>query len=213
MILILDLDDTIFETKSMDMSVFDPAKALLEQYTLKKFGKEVSNQIIEEIKCFPFDVVADKYQFPDEIRKQFYDTIQTLNYSLSIKPFNDYSALKKLNHEMYLVTTGITQLQKAKIEALQISSDFKSILIDDPFDANRKKKRGLFQEILGTASPNDFWVIGDNPDSELKAGKYLKMNTVQRIKENQEVSHFSDYSIETFDELERVFKSVYYPKD
>lgn len=100
----------------------------------------------------------------------------------------------------------MTNLQKAKIEALGISSDFKDIFVDDPFDSNRKQKIGLFQEISKTKVPNQYWVIGDNPESELKSGKSLGMNTIQRITEEQKVSVYSYYSIRTFNELEGILK-------
>lgn len=209
MILILDLDGTIFETKSMDMSIFDPARKIIEEFSIRTLGGEISNEIIEELKSYPFDIVANKYQFPNQLRQQFYKVIQGIDYDLAIKPYADYSALKQLNLEMYLVTTGISKLQKAKIEALKIASDFNDVFIDDPFEPRRKHKLGLFQEISESKDPSQFWVIGDNPDSELKAGKDLGMNTVQRINQNQDRSKLSDYSIISFNELEEILlKSV-----
>lgn len=206
MILILDLDDTIFETRSMDMTVFDPAKRVVEEFALGHFGNQVSTKIIEEIKSIPFDIVANKYEFPDEVRSRFYTTIQNIDYQLSIDTYEDYSALKRLGHEMYLVTTGMTNLQLAKIEALGIASDFVGVFVDDPFAMHRREKIGFFREILGQREPDRFWVIGDNPESELKAGRKLGMNTIQRLNGRHDPSDHTDYTIQSFYELEKIIK-------
>lgn len=202
--LILDLDDTIFRTKSMDMAVFDPARQLIEDFALEEYGSEVSNEIIEEMKKSPFDVVANKYQFPDNLSLQFYEVIQSLDYDLSIEPFEDYDALRRLNVPMYLVTTGMPKLQKAKVAALDIANDFVDIFIDNPFNLQRKYKAGIFRDILEHHESTQLWVVGDNPNSELKAGKDLGMNTIQRIGVNGEKSVFSDYVIHTFHEIEAI---------
>lgn len=204
MLLILDLDDTIFETKSMDMSLFDPARRVVEEFTLKQYGAEETQQIVNEIKESPFDTVADKYNIPEHIQSRFYLSIQSIAYNLNIKVYDDYRVLRQLTCVKYLVTTGITNLQKAKIDALRIAPDFQEIFIDDPFDKNRKFKKGIFQQIITGIDPKQVWVIGDNPNSELKAGKELGLNTVQRLHENIEKSAHADHVIQTFDELKNI---------
>jgi FMN phosphatase YigB (HAD superfamily) len=52
--------------------------------------------------------------------------------------------------------------------------------------------------------PEEFWIIGDNPDSEILAGSKLGMKTIQRKTRECEVSMQADYVIESFVELERI---------
>ena len=176
----------------------------MEEFTITLYGEEESQQIVYEIKESPFDTVANMYYITEQVRSRFYLSIQSIAYNLDIKVYEDYRVLRKLTCLKYLVTTGITNLQKAKIDALQIAPDFQEIFIDDPFDKNRKFKKGIFEQIITGIDPKQVWIIGDNPNSELKTGKELGLNTVQRLHENIEKSVYADYVIQTFDELKNI---------
>ena len=49
--------------------------------------------------------------------------------------------------------------------------------------------------------PQNTYVIGDNPNSELKAGFELEINTIQVSKFGQEKSEYSNNIISDFSEL------------
>lgn len=206
MILILDLDDTIFPAQTLDYSIFENAKNIIERFTLETYGYVESAKIIEEVKLIPFDIVARKHNFPEEIIDQFQKEIDSIDYQLDIRVFEDYHHLKNLNVEKYLVTAGFSRLQQAKINALNIASDFKEIFIDDPFDPNRKFKQQFFEHIQKSTHlpPDKIWVIGDNPVMELKAGKALDLNTVQRMNEFSEPSEYADHYIHSFEDLHAI---------
>lgn len=200
--LILDLDDTIFETKSIPAKTFEPALVIIKDYYLQKENINLK-QLIEDLWINPIDVVFEKYQTPQSIQNAFFKKLQTLEYNLDIKTFEDYHLLKNLGRKKVLVTTGYQKLQWAKINGLGIETDFEKIYIDDPLDSNRKYKLGIFREVqeLYKIPANDFWVIGDNPDNELAAGKKLGMKTIQRLKKGKEKSSEADFAIKSFDEL------------
>lgn len=203
MILILDLDDTIFPATSLDYSIFDKARSIVEGYTIDTFGPTESARIIEEVKLIPFDILARKYEFPEEIIRSFLKEINSIDYQLDINVFEDYHYLKNLNVEKYLVTAGFSRLQKAKIDALKIEPDFRQVFIDDPFDPNRQFKQQFFEHILDTTKmpPENTWVIGDNPSMELKAGKTLNLNTIQRLNPHNQRSEYADHTIFSFEDL------------
>ena len=72
----------------------------------------------------------------------------------------------------------------AKIESLGISGDFKEIIIDDPTVEAGGKLR-IFKSILeryGYQS-EELLVIGDNAESEIKAGRSLGMHILLRRKQ------------------------------
>ena len=96
-------------------------------------------------------------------------------------PFKDYASVKEMDCRKFLVTTGITKLQQAKITALFNDEDFDEIIIDDPYKENRLGKKNIFSDIAYryNLKPSQIWIIGDNPDSEIAAGNALGMNTVQ----------------------------------
>ncbi len=201
--LLLDLDDTLFETATIDARVFDPAKKIIEDYALPLFGAEKFAQMVTQLKQLPFDVVAKHYQFPTTLSEQFYHTIESISYAFNIAPFPDYPALQQLPHPKILVTTGFPKVQQAKIDALQIASDFEAIYIDNPFDPQRKFKRGIFSAILSSyhLAPQQVWAIGDNPASELQAARALGINTIQRKTSHHLPWDEADGFIHSFEEL------------
>ena len=206
--LILDLDDTIFKTNSMKAEIFEPAVLLIQGYFEKEYGEEKASEVIEELWKFPFDSIAQKYHIPQNIQIDFFKTLDEIDYQLNISTFEDYPQLKQLKKRKILVTTGFKKLQQAKIKALKIEGDFEAIFIDDPREKDRAFKKGIFEKILAKEKlqPEEVWVIGDNPDSELKAGKALGMNTIQRLKRKDSKAKNADYTIETFKELEMIIK-------
>lgn len=207
--IILDLDDTIFETMSMNPRLFDSAISLIENHYKQNYSYSKSKEIIAELWSFPIDVVFSKYNTKKTLVAEFYKKIGEIDYrELKIKTYKDYKAIKKIKKKKILVTTGLKELQLAKIKALNIENDFEEIFIDDPRLIPRRHKVDIFKQILLDAEvkPEKIWVIGDNPESEIKAGKKLGMNTIQRKSKSKESSDFADYKIESFEELEKIIK-------
>lgn len=205
--LILDLDDTIFETKSMDPKLFDPAISLVKDYYTKQDQEVKLTEIISSLWRNPVDYVFQKYNAPEDLVTEFYNRIGSIDYdSMQIKPFEDYIELDKLHFSKILVTTGLEELQRAKIRALKITDDFTSIHVDDPRLKPRNTKQEIFKNILYESSlePEQIWVIGDNPESEIIAGKQLGMNTIQRRSKSKSESEYTDHYIDSFHELENI---------
>lgn len=145
-------------------------------------------EIISDLWSKPIDEVFSTHKIPKEIASIYYQEIAALLF-------------RKI-----LVTTGLRELQMAKINALGIESDFEMIYIDDPREKPRRHKINIFNEILNETQqrPQEIWVIGDNPESEMKAGKALNMNTIQRKSSSKKSSQYSDYEIDSFEELKEI---------
>ena len=205
--LIFDLDDTLFPTRSMDASIFEPVIESLKRHYRLNRSESSSEAVISELWSNPIDTVFSKYETPPSVIAQFYNGLAQIDYNvLSIQPFADYQVLSKISRRKILVTTGLKELQSGKIEALGIGSDFESIHIDDPRAEPRKYKLDIFQHVLkvNNITPQEVWVIGDNPNSELKAGKQLGMNTIQRLSPSKTPSGYADFHINTFEELKAI---------
>lgn len=207
--LILDLDDTIFKTKSINPKVFEAAFSIIKDY-YKTSHLDIDIQLlISDLWREPIDHVFSKYSTPKAIIAEFYTEIEHIDFEqLDIKPFDDYRILQSLTIDKILVTTGLNGLQTAKIKALGIGSDFSNIFIDDPRQTPRQHKIDIFSQILKRSKkqPKDIWVIGDNPASEIKAGNTLGMTTIQRTSNSRVPSEFSDYIIDSFDELKDIIR-------
>lgn len=206
--LILDLDNTIFETNSISPELFNPIFEIIQSFYNSNGETEKATKIIAELWTTPMDSVFEKYTTPKVIQDQAYDKLNDLDFKLQIETYADYDVLNKFNHQKILVTTGFEKLQKAKIQSLKIESDFNKIFIDDPLSKARKYKLGIFKKILEQSQleANEIWVIGDSVENEIKAGKKLGMNTIQRLKKGTEKSKYSDFGIETFHELIEILK-------
>lgn len=171
--LILDLDDTIFPTASIDSIIVKPFFDSLEEHN-DVLGPEAMAGAKADLWRKPFYVVASEYGFSGKMIQRSLEVLNKLDFELNIRPYVDYHELKGLKQDKFLVTTGFTKLQKAKIEGLGIGRDFKEILIDDPSILPGGKVR-VFQLIMEKYGylPEELLVIGDNPDSEIQAAKIL----------------------------------------
>ncbi len=206
--LILDLDNTIFETKSIKPELFMPVLDVIEEYYHSINEYTLGKQLFQEFWSIPMDKVFAKYKTPKKIRDQAFQKFNEIKFHLEINTYDDYDILKSIQKEKILVTTGYEKLQFAKIKALNIKQDFKEILIDNPDSINRKFKYGIFKKILEKENlkPEEVWVIGDSVDNEIKAGKELGMNTIQRLNNGDQKSSLSDFAISTFHELKNIIK-------
>lgn len=202
-LLIFDLDDTLFETKSIGKKAVKPIFDQFEPLLIDKFGTALTAQIIPELWKYPFDFVSQKYNFDNHQNAEFARLVNTHEYELNIQTFDDFSVIENLPQEKILVTTGFSKLQHAKIHSLGIKEQFPEIYIDDILSPKRIFKKGIFQKILleRKLDPKLVYIIGDNPNSELKAGFELGLQTVQVSKFGQERSIFAKYCISDFGEL------------
>ena len=204
--LIVDLDDTLYETKSMNHDVFIPAIAIMKAASRSQ-NEDDLRTLEHDLWRLPINDVFEKYNTADEVKKEFYKSISSIRSSeLNISAYKDYSSLRSIPMNKVIVTTGILELQMAKIEALNIKNDFENIYVDDPRLIPRFSKLKIFTEILKTnrLSPDQCWVIGDNPDSEIFAGAALGMNTIQRITSEKRISVQAHFTIQNFSSLPNI---------
>ena len=200
--IILDLDDTIFLTKSMDAKMFDPFFNHLILSLKNNFDQKTIDNISSDLWQRPFDVVLKKYNIPVETIANSIELLENLELDLKISKYSDYSFIKNLNVRKFLVTTGLTTLQLAKIKALGIGNDFDKIIINDSLK-ELKTKRDIFYELKSEYNliAENTYVIGDNSESEIKAGNELNFTTIQILRENVIKGNNSLYYINSFSEL------------
>lgn len=204
--LIVDLDDTIFETNSIDLSVFRAPIELINRFALSINKPALSTHMLTDLQSVSFDLVAKKYNFPQKLEREFIQSIHSINVDLKIKPFPDYPFLKRLNCTKILVTTGFKELQNLKIKSLGIENDFEEIFIDDPTAKYRIFKKGIFASIINKYNlrPSETWVIGDNPASELQAAASMGLQCIQRLNPKFKKSNTASHYISSFEELKEI---------
>lgn len=196
--IIYDLDNTIYPVHTIGDKLFDPMfKLITENGEHHNIG-----DIKDDMMRMPFQVVANKHHFNDALTKSGLQLLQELTYDGEIKTFEDYPEIKNLPAKRYLVTTGFLNLQYSKIKGMGIENDFAEIHVVDPTTSARSKK-DVFADIIerhGYAIP-EVLVVGDDPESEIKAAHALGIDTVLYDKYNRYTSHAANYKIANFKEL------------
>jgi FMN phosphatase YigB (HAD superfamily) len=203
--IILDLDNTIFATRSMDSAIFEPFFTDLRARLSSFFDDHIINMIHDELWEKPFDVVIKKFNIPEKVFLASWAVLDKDDFDLDISTYGDYGFLRSVAIPMFLVTTGPEALQAAKVEALGIKGDFIKIVINDKF-REKKTKADIFLELVHefSLSPQDTFVIGDNPDSKIEAGNSLDMVTVQILRADVLKGNNAKHYINTFDELKDI---------
>lgn len=212
-LLILDLDDTLFETKTIEQHHVAPAIDAFISHASDYFDSNQIDSILEDLWKLPFDTVSSKYAFSNSLNHLFISKINSLEYKLDIQPFEDVHFVREIKASKILVTTGFQKLQHAKINALGFDNSFKEIHIDAIDDPNRKYKKGIFEELLNHHEylNKRILVLGDNPLSELKAGRELGLSTIQVAKLDQPKSEYADHYITHFSELSQLIDASVRP--
>lgn len=174
--LIFDLDNTIYPVHSIGEALFAPL------FTLLANSGEILGQadaVKDAIQRKPFQLVAAEFGFSDALTQKGIQLLQHLSYKGHIEPFPDFQWIQNLPQPKFLVTTGFTKLQESKIDGMHLQDYFVEIHIVDPMLDDRTKKH-VFSDILTryTLDPDDVLVIGDDPDSEIKAAQSLGIPTI-----------------------------------
>jgi len=178
--LILDLDNTIYPVSSIADDLFRELFRVLDQYSgsINTDDADRINQIKEEMTRRPFHHIADDYGLSEELRSRMTETLKHMSYDLPMKPYEDYQYIRSMPLDKFLVTTGFVKLQLSKVKMLGIENDFKNIHIVDP-EVSGATKKDIFIKIMEehAYNPEELLVIGDDPQSEIKAAKELGVDT------------------------------------
>ena len=204
--LILDLDDTIFQTRSMNPKIFEPFFEHLVSKLKPDFNSQTIDAIVNDLWQNTWDKVIHTYNIPIASIMDSVKLLENLELNLTILPYPDYSFIKNFNGRKFLVTTSLTSLQESKIKALKIENDFEKIIINDTFK-EKKTKFDIFKELIAEFNLNteSTYVIGDNAASEIEAGNQLNMITIQILREGVVMGNNARYHIKSFDELPEIF--------
>ena len=174
--LILDLDNTIYPVSSIAENLFEQFFEMLDKDP--DVDSSVIHQAKSEITRRPFQQVADDFNFSQSFKDKGIELLNIITYNGPMQPYTDYRYIKEITIDKFLVTTGFTKLQNSKITKLGIANDFKEIHIVDP-EISPKTKKDIFQNLMDKYGyqPADILVIGDDPESEIKAAKALGIDT------------------------------------
>ncbi len=201
--LIFDLDNTIYPVSSISENLFDQLFTLMTE-NQGEMDLESLLAAKEELTRKPYHLVADKYNFSEDLKNRGIDLLKNMAYEKPMQPFEEYFHIKYIPIKKYLVTTGFTKLQLSKVKMLGIENDFMEIHIVDP-EISEQTKKDVFASIMERHNylPEEVLVIGDDPESEIKAAIELGIDTFLFDPENKHpdvlVNVRSAYLKEVFD--------------
>lgn len=178
--LIFDLDNTIYPVSSIADNLFVTLFKVLDnnEAIINHEDIDTISKIKTEMTRKPFQAIADKYGLNNDIRQQMIQALSNMSYDLPMQPFEDYKYLRDIPLNKFLVTSGFAKLQYSKIKQLDIEHDFKEIFVVDLETSNQTKKE-TFKKIMKKYGyqPEELLIIGDDPESEIKAALELGIDT------------------------------------
>jgi len=205
--IIFDLDETILPASAVPDDAFEPLLDAIRTANKGHLTDKKLDQAFSEIKYLAIDVLSEKYGFNKAMDAAAKKILSITDFSFQLEPYEDYNIIKKIPGIKVLVTSGVVNLQQAKLDALQIEDDFDEVIIDDLYAVNRPGKKEIFSGIAKKyhLKPDQVWIVGDNPTSEINAGNELGMTTVLRINgEETKIEGEPTFTISSFDELKKI---------
>jgi len=202
--IIYDFDNTMYSVKSIGEELFSSLFDLIES---TGEHNQNMNDIRKDLMGEPFQVVAEKYRFSDELKQQCTQLLRTLTYKGEIRPFEDYEEIMRIPGDRYLVTTGFSGLQWSKIRRMGIEGDFHEIHVVDP-DTSIRTKKDVFADIIQRKGypVSAVLVVGDDPDSEIGAAKELGIDTALIDKDDQHSDKEATFRVDNFVALKEKLK-------
>ncbi|MBD1395373.1 HAD family hydrolase [Mucilaginibacter glaciei] len=176
-VLILDLDNTIYPVSSIASDVFDSIFELIDN-ELGANDQQAAAQAKHELTRRPYQQVAEEHGFSDELKTKGIELLRNLSYDKPMQWYPEYEVIRAINIDKYLVTKGFKKLQNSKFKMLGIESDFKKCIVVDPEESPLNKK-DIFAQIIADNgyAVEEVLVVGDDPESEIKAAQELGIDT------------------------------------
>ena len=180
---IFDLYNCLCDARAVG-GLFEPAFAAIREANRGTLSEDALRRALNECWFTAFDLVAQRYGFSAAMQEAGTRAFAAMEVQGPLQGYDDLPLVRMLPLRRYLVTCGFTQLQRSKIAALAIGAWFEDVCIDAIDDAGHTGKQTIFERIQRHEGcrPEEVMVIGDNPLSELAAGRRLGMVTVQTLR-------------------------------
>jgi FMN phosphatase YigB (HAD superfamily) len=207
-IFILDLDNTLFDTRSIPAELTGRLHSRLRQANAEchAVSSEVLEQAINETWYAPFSVVCERYSLPRTFLAIWNEWQESVSFDQPLVPYSDVvnslRILRDQGHHLCLLTSGYRRFQQAKIEALGISPLFDEIHID-AVDESCLGKAAIISDLLLSRSWNrkDLLIVGDSATNEIDAGLRLGISTIQILRPGVIATNLADRQIHSLVEL------------
>lgn len=201
--LVFDLDSCISAADEPGRHLFAPAFQAIESANQGSHSGADLARAFADMWRLPFDFVAEKYHFTDAMKEAGWRAFLGIEVTTPMRGYGDLPELHRIKARLFLVTSGFRRLQESKIRALNIAPLFTEIVVDAIDEPAPRGKLAIITDLIvrHNLSPMRMLIIGDNPDSELEAGRKLGIRTVQTLRPGVPRDPVATHHISTFYEL------------
>ncbi len=207
-IFILDLDNTLFDTRSIPAELIDRlhSRLRLANEDSRAVPSKILEQAINDTWYAPFSMVCARYCLPEMFLSIWNEWQETVSFGEPLPLYPDVLSslqiLRDQGHFLCLLTSGYRKMQQAKIDALGIAQLFDEIHID-AVDESGPGKAAIISGLLRARKWNreDVLIVGDSAANEIDAGVRLGISTVQILRPGVVATDLAERHIHSLLEL------------
>lgn len=206
--LIFDLDNCLAPATQVGEALFTPVFDAISANNHSHLSSETLARAFADMWRHPYDWVAETYAFTSAMKTAGWQQLQEAQVQQPMHGYGDLDVLNTLPGEKFLVTAGFSKLQHSKIQALNLASYFRELLVDAIDLPERLGKQGLFEDIMQRyhLAKKDVLIIGDNKDSEIAAGRRLGLVTVQTLRPGVPKTQDANFHVHNLQELRELIQ-------
>ncbi len=200
---IFDLDNCLCAASAVGDELYAPAFAALRAANRGRLDEAALHAAFQECWYTAFDTVAALHGFSPAMIDAGHAAFAGLEVTTPLVAYPDLPLVRELPVRRFLVTSGYRRLQESKVRALGIGDWFDAVIVDAVDDPDHPGKQAIFERLLAAerCAAGEVMVVGDNPVSELAAGRNLGMVTVQILRPGVVRSAEAMHHIDSLDEL------------
>jgi FMN phosphatase YigB (HAD superfamily) len=182
--LIFDLDNCLAASNEPGDDLYQPVFTAVRAATEGAVPEPKLAAAFDDLWFDAFDVVAERYGFTDAMREAGWRAFLGIEVRTPIRGYGDMGELPHLGDRRFLVTSGFRRLQESKVRALGIAPLFEAVVIDAIEEPGHRGKERIFADLVAERGLDRRHVVavGDNPESELEAGRRLGFRAVQIVR-------------------------------
>jgi putative hydrolase of the HAD superfamily len=201
--IIFDLDNCLVPGDAIGLAAYQPAFDAIRSANDDTLSDAELGAAFADMWRHPLDDVARRHRFTPAMLAAGWQVFERMEARAPMQGYPDVGVLADLPVSRFLVTTGFRRLQESKIAALGLNARFREVRIDVVDEPGRKGKQQLFRELQHSYRflPQEVLVVGDNADSEIRAGNELGMITVQILRPGVPFGRNAEHHIHGLHEL------------
>jgi putative hydrolase of the HAD superfamily len=182
--LIFDLDNCLAAADEPGQGLLEPVFNAVRDANDGTLPRDELEAALRELWGKSFDVVSEEHGFSDEMREAGWRAFCGLEVQGPMHGYDDLDLLPQLGGRRFLVTTGFRRLQESKVRALGIAPLFEAVVVDAIEEPGHPGKERIFADLIAEhrLDRSQVVVVGDNPESELGAGRRLGLHAVQTVR-------------------------------